>query len=68
VDNNTESGRIDLDRALLGHARLRVLVDPSTGFECPDCEGSPACRTCGEPTRPTVLDHLQRALRRRLAS
>lgn len=64
--------RHDLDRALLGRARVHVLVDSSTnrstGFECPDCEGSPACRTCGEPTRPAVLDHLQRALRRRLAS
>lgn len=58
-----------LAQVLLGKARLHVLVNSSTNrFECPDCVGDVACATCGEPTRPAVLDHLQRALRRRLAS
>jgi hypothetical protein len=67
-DRNSEIGRFELDRALLGQARVHVLLTPSSSFACPDCAGDPACPTCGEPTRPSVLDHLQRALRRRLAS
>lgn len=71
-DDNTQIGRFDVvsddvDRALLGRARFHVLTSLA-GFQCPDCDGDPDCATCGEPTRPGVLDHLQRALRRRLAS